>query len=48
MLDTVALTPALGAEVIGAEGILHRAVPYDPSSDRTLHRTTIAGDEAWS
>jgi len=29
-------------------GILHRALPYDPSSERTLHRTTIAGDEAWS
>jgi alpha-ketoglutarate-dependent taurine dioxygenase len=28
-------------------GILHRALPYDPSSERTLHRTTIAGDEAW-
>ena len=29
-------------------GILHRALPYDPSSERTMHRTTIAGDEAWS
>jgi Taurine catabolism dioxygenase TauD, TfdA family len=29
-------------------GILHRALPYDPCSERTLHRTTIAGDEAWS
>jgi hypothetical protein len=29
-------------------GILHRALPYDPSSERTLHRTTIAGDEAWA
>jgi alpha-ketoglutarate-dependent taurine dioxygenase len=29
-------------------GILHRALSYDPSSERTLHRTTIAGDEAWS
>jgi alpha-ketoglutarate-dependent taurine dioxygenase len=29
-------------------GMLHRALPYDPSSERTLHRTTIAGDEAWS
>ncbi|CAJ1509250.1 TauD/TfdA dioxygenase family protein [[Mycobacterium] burgundiense] len=28
--------------------ILHRALPYDPSSERTLHRTTIAGDEAWT
>lgn len=28
-------------------GILHRALPYDPSSERTMHRTTIAGDEAW-
>lgn len=29
-------------------GILHRALPYDPSSERTLHRTTIAGEEPWS
>lgn len=29
-------------------GILHRALPYDASSERTLHRTTIAGDEPWS
>ncbi|HEY5853381.1 MAG TPA: TauD/TfdA family dioxygenase [Aldersonia sp.] len=29
-------------------GMLHRALPYDPSSERTMHRTTIAGDEAWS
>lgn len=29
-------------------GMLHRALPYDPSSERTLHRTTITGDEAWS
>jgi hypothetical protein len=28
--------------------MLHRALPYDPSSERTLHRTTIAGDEAFS
>jgi alpha-ketoglutarate-dependent taurine dioxygenase len=27
-------------------GMLHRALPYDPSSERTMHRTTIAGDEA--
>jgi alpha-ketoglutarate-dependent taurine dioxygenase len=27
-------------------GMLHRALPYDPSSERTLHRTTIFGDEA--
>src|SRR5580704_13424532 len=27
-------------------GMLHRALPYDPSSERTLHRTTIAGSEA--
>ncbi len=26
-------------------GILHRALPYDPSSERRLHRTTIVGDE---
>ncbi|MFW0785577.1 TauD/TfdA family dioxygenase [Gordonia sp. CPCC 206044] len=29
-------------------GMLHRALPYDPSSERLMHRTTIAGDEAWS
>lgn len=29
-------------------GMLHRALPYDASSERTLHRTTIMGDEAWS
>jgi alpha-ketoglutarate-dependent taurine dioxygenase len=29
-------------------GMLHRALPYDPSSERTMHRTTIAGNEAWS
>ncbi|GAA5052049.1 TauD/TfdA dioxygenase family protein [Nocardia callitridis] len=29
-------------------GILHRALPYDPSSERTMHRTTIAGEEAWA
>lgn len=28
-------------------GILHRALPYDPSSERTLHRTTISGEEPW-
>ncbi|MFC7260285.1 TauD/TfdA dioxygenase family protein [Streptomyces lutosisoli] len=27
-------------------GMLHRALPYDPSSERTLHRATVAGDEA--
>ena len=27
-------------------GMLHRALPYDPSSERTLHRTTAVGDEA--
>ncbi|MGR7000945.1 TauD/TfdA dioxygenase family protein [Yinghuangia aomiensis] len=29
-------------------GMLHRALPYDASSQRTLHRTTIVGDEAWA
>lgn len=29
-------------------GMLHRALPYDPSSERMLHRTTIVGDEAFS
>ncbi|HSA52886.1 MAG TPA: TauD/TfdA family dioxygenase [Yinghuangia sp.] len=28
-------------------GILHRALPYDASSQRTMHRTTITGDEPW-
>jgi alpha-ketoglutarate-dependent taurine dioxygenase len=28
--------------------ILHRALPYEASSERTLHRTTIAGDEPWA
>jgi len=27
-------------------GVLHRALPYDASSPREMHRTTIAGDEA--
>ena len=26
-------------------GVLHRALPYDPSSPREMHRTTFAGDE---
>jgi alpha-ketoglutarate-dependent taurine dioxygenase len=29
-------------------GILHRALPYDASSERTLHRTTIVGEEAFA
>ncbi|WP_405137857.1 TauD/TfdA dioxygenase family protein [Nocardia sp. NBC_01388] len=29
-------------------GMLHRALPYDPASRRTMHRTTIAGQEAWA
>ncbi|MFF0085843.1 TauD/TfdA dioxygenase family protein [Streptomyces canus] len=28
-------------------GMLHRALPYDRSSERTLHRTTVIGDEAF-
>jgi alpha-ketoglutarate-dependent taurine dioxygenase len=28
-------------------GMLHRALPYDPTSQRSMQRTTIAGDEAW-
>ncbi|GAA3204435.1 TauD/TfdA family dioxygenase [Actinocorallia longicatena] len=28
-------------------GMLHRALPYDASSRRTMHRTTIFGDEAF-
>ncbi len=27
-------------------GVLHRALPYDPTSERYMHRTTINGDEA--
>jgi alpha-ketoglutarate-dependent taurine dioxygenase len=26
-------------------GVLHRALPYDPSSPRDMHRCTLAGDE---
>ena len=26
-------------------GVLHRALPYDPTSPRDMHRTTFAGDE---
>jgi alpha-ketoglutarate-dependent taurine dioxygenase len=29
-------------------GILHRALPYQASSERELHRTTLAGEEAWA
>jgi alpha-ketoglutarate-dependent taurine dioxygenase len=29
-------------------GMLHRALPYDAASERTLHRTTIVGDEAFA
>ena len=28
--------------------VLHRALPYDPSSDRMLRRTHIKGLEAWT
>jgi alpha-ketoglutarate-dependent taurine dioxygenase len=28
-------------------GVLHRALPYDPASDRMLRRTHIKGREAW-
>jgi alpha-ketoglutarate-dependent taurine dioxygenase len=27
-------------------GTMHRALPYSPSSNRTMHRTTLVGDEA--
>jgi alpha-ketoglutarate-dependent taurine dioxygenase len=27
-------------------GVLHRALPYEPTSRRLLHRTTLAGEEA--
>jgi alpha-ketoglutarate-dependent taurine dioxygenase len=27
-------------------GTMHRALPYAPTSNRTMHRTTLAGDEA--
>lgn len=37
---------ALGDTIIWDNtGTLHRALPYDPSSPRELHRTTILGDE---
>ena len=37
---------ALGDVVIwDNRGVLHRALPYDPSSPRDMHRTTFAGDE---
>jgi alpha-ketoglutarate-dependent taurine dioxygenase len=26
-------------------GVLHRALPYDPTSPRDMHRCTLAGDE---
>ncbi|WP_322753727.1 TauD/TfdA dioxygenase family protein [Frankia sp. Cas3] len=29
-------------------GILHQALPYDASSERTLHRITLVGEEAFS
>lgn len=29
-------------------GVLHRALPYDPGSERDMHRTTLTGDEAIS
>jgi alpha-ketoglutarate-dependent taurine dioxygenase len=29
-------------------GMLHRALPYDPASERTLQRTTVYGEEAFS
>ena len=29
-------------------GMLHRALPYDPASQRTLHRTTLVGEEAFA
>jgi alpha-ketoglutarate-dependent sulfate ester dioxygenase len=27
-------------------GVLHRALPYDPTSARDMHRTTLYGKEA--
>jgi alpha-ketoglutarate-dependent taurine dioxygenase len=29
-------------------GVLHRALPYDPASDRMLRRTHVKGREAWA
>lgn len=29
-------------------GMLHRALPYDPSSEREMHRTTMGGNEPWA
>jgi alpha-ketoglutarate-dependent taurine dioxygenase len=26
-------------------GVMHRVEPYDPSSAREMHRTTMSGDE---
>jgi alpha-ketoglutarate-dependent sulfate ester dioxygenase len=26
-------------------GVMHRVTPYDPSSEREMHRTTMSGDE---
>jgi hypothetical protein len=37
-----------GVLLWGNTGMLHRALRYEASSQRTLHRTTIYGDEAWS
>jgi alpha-ketoglutarate-dependent taurine dioxygenase len=37
---------AVGDTVIwDNRGVLHRALPYDPSSPRDMHRTTLIGDE---
>ncbi len=46
MVETVALTPALGVEITGVGGVEN--LLDDASSQPTLHRATIAGDEAWS
>jgi alpha-ketoglutarate-dependent taurine dioxygenase len=27
-------------------GTMHRALPYSPTSNRVMHRTTLVGDEA--
>jgi alpha-ketoglutarate-dependent taurine dioxygenase len=43
----VAPAPSFGDVVVWDNtGMLHRALPYDPSSERSMQRTTMAGAEA--
>jgi len=32
--------------ILDNRGVLHRAAPYDPSSGRDMHRTSLVGDES--